>query len=303
VKANPTCFDLDLGGPLDFSISLAPFGRWDDCIDRWDGHRLLRVAPLAGGGRCPYRAVPVGSLRQPRLRLMTETSASTAQRQELAGALRSCFVTVPDGLAELAQRDPAVAGLARRYRGLAVVLVPDPLTALLRSISAQQVNLGWAAEVRRRVAQRFGRRHEIAGETVYSIEAQPLASAAERDLRALQLTGAKSRSLIACARAAVEGRLERVVLERLDDEQLIEQLIVLPGVGRWTAEWFLARTLGRPRVVAGDLGMRKAVARLYGRAALPGEAEVRALTAHWGSAAALAQQLALHDLAVRPEAR
>ncbi|CAN5817898.1 hypothetical protein BH24CHL6_BH24CHL6_01670 [soil metagenome] len=72
----------------------------------------------------------------------------------------------------------------------------------------------------------------------------------------------------------------------------------LPGIGRWSAEWFLARTLGRPRVVAGDLGVRKAVARLYGRAALPSEEEVRELTAHWGSAATLVQQLALHDLAV-----
>ena len=49
-----------------------------------------------------------------------------------------------------------------------------------------------------------------------------------------------------------------------------------------------------------DLGVRKAVGRLYGTPAIPSESDVRGLTAHWGAAATHAQALALHDLAVRP---
>ncbi|CAN5817942.1 hypothetical protein BH24CHL6_BH24CHL6_01680 [soil metagenome] len=198
-------FDLSLRGPLDFSLSLAPFGRWgDDFIDRWDGQRLLRVTPLREAMPLPYRAIALGSVGQPRLYVTAELTAS-AEEQELAQAIRSCFVTDPEGLAELARRDSAVARLAQQYPGLAAVLVPDPLTALVRSVSAQQVNLRWAAEVRRRIAHGFGRRHAIEGEAVFSIDAQALASATEGDLRALQLTGAKARSVIACARAAVEA--------------------------------------------------------------------------------------------------
>jgi len=55
--------------------------------------------------------------------------------------------------------------------------------------------------------------------------------------------------------------------------------------------------LGRPRVVAGDLGVRKAVGRLYAKA-MPSEDETRRLTDHWGAAAVVAQALALHDLAL-----
>ncbi|HSH22227.1 MAG TPA: hypothetical protein VK992_06415, partial [Candidatus Caenarcaniphilales bacterium] len=83
----------------------------------------------------------------------------------------------------------------------------------------------------------------------------------------------------------------------LEDEQLIERLTTLPGIGHWSAEWFLARTLRRPRVVAGDLGVRKAVGRLYAEGAVPVEAEVRRMTAHWGAAASLVQVLVLHELA------
>ncbi len=85
-------------------------------------------------------------------------------------------------------------------------------------------------------------------------------------------------------------------LAGLDDEEVVERLVAFPGIGRWTAEWLLARTLGRPRVVAGDLGVRKAVGAAYLDGRMPSEAEVRAATAHWGPAAGVAQQLLLHWL-------
>jgi DNA-3-methyladenine glycosylase II len=76
----------------------------------------------------------------------------------------------------------------------------------------------------------------------------------------------------------------------------VARLVAFPGIGRWTAEWLLARTLGRPRVVAGDLGVRKAVGAAYLDGRMPSEAEVRAVTGHWGPAAGVAQQLLLHWL-------
>jgi 3-methyladenine DNA glycosylase/8-oxoguanine DNA glycosylase len=58
----------------------------------------------------------------------------------------------------------------------------------------------------------------------------------------------------------------------------------------------MARTLGRPRVVAGDLGVRKAVGIAYGKGVMPSEDEVRELTAHWRVSGAHAQALLLHGL-------
>ena len=91
-----------------------------------------------------------------------------------------------------------------------------------------------------------------------------------------------------------DGEIDLVKMKRLSDQEVIDQLITYRGVGRWTAEWFLVRTLGRPKVVAGDLVVRKSVGAVYFDGRLPSEEEVRAATAHWGSAGSVAQQVLLH---------
>jgi DNA-3-methyladenine glycosylase II len=96
--------------------------------------------------------------------------------------------------------------------------------------------------------------------------------------------------------AVASGRVDLQELAGLADEEVVARLVTFPGIGRWTAEWLLARTLGRPRVVAGDLGVRKAVGAAYLDGRMPSEAEVRVVTGHWGPAAGVAQQLLLHWL-------
>ena len=286
---------------LDLATSLAPLGRWgDDGIDRFDGERLARTA-RPSGGVVPYSAAISSDGDAPRLRVALRAE-HWLQAAEVEEEVQRTFVDPPDSLKELAESDAEVGRLLRRYPGIRPVLFPDPLAALIRSISAQQVNLRWAATVRRRLAERYGRRHEVGQSYVYSLEPVALARASVDDLRKLQLTTAKARSVIAVGTAAAAGELVRHQLEILDDDALIAHLTSLRGIGRWSAEWFLARTLGRPRVVAGDLGVRKAVGRMYRTSALPKEDEVRRLTAHWGTAASHVQALALHDLAGTPPA-
>ena len=74
---------------------------------------------------------------------------------------------------------------------------------------------------------------------------------------------------------------------------MIARLTELHGIGRWTAEWFLARCLGRPSVVAaGDLGVRKAVAAWFSEDAIWPEAQVREACAVFG----IHTNLAVHYL-------
>jgi DNA-3-methyladenine glycosylase II len=285
---------VPLPGPLDVPGSLGGLRRWgDDLIDRWDGVRWLRTLRISGRS-VPARATPVGSIASPRL----EVSSDAANLEAVTALMSQAFVTARESLAELVERDPAIAETEARSPGIRPVLTLDPLTALVRSISAQQVNLRWAAEIRRRLAQAYGVPHELAGETVMALDAAALAAASVEDLRTLQLTTVKARSVIGVAQAALDGALDLAELAGLEDQAVIERLTGLYGIGRWSAEWFLARTLGRPTVVAGDLGVRKAVGRAYLSGAMPSEEEVRAATAHWGAAAGVAQQLLLHRLVV-----
>ncbi len=282
---------VELRGPIDLPASLAPLGRsGDDGIDRWDGTTLVRTIRGADGTVRPFSATVVGTVEAPALDVTADFP--------VADDVRATLVPPPASLAALARQDPVVDRLVRLYPGIVPVLYRDPLTALVRSISAQQVNLRWAATVRRRIAERYGTRHELGGTFVYSLHAEPLAAASIDDLFALQLTRSKASFVVAVGEAATAGELRYESLAAMSDDELIDHLVQIRGIGRWSAEWFLARTLGRPRVVAGDLGVRKAIGRMYLAGAMPSELEVRRLTAHWGEAATHVQALALHELAM-----
>ena len=293
-----------LAGPLDVPGSLEGYRRaGDDLLDRWDGAVWLRTLPL-GGPPVAVAARPVGTVSAPALLVAVgDGGAGAATGRALAGA----FVTAPAALRELAAADPVVAAVADRWPGVGPVLQRDLLTAVVRSISAQQITLRFAAVLRARLARRFGVRHtvpvpgdpaELSGE-VWSLDAAALAGAEVAELRALQFSNAKAVAIVTFAGAVAAGRLRLDELWALPDEQVIDRLVAFPGIGRWTAEWLLARTLGRPRVVAGDLGVRKAVGAAYLDGRMPSATEVRAATAHWGAAAGVAQQLLLHSLANR----
>lgn len=282
--------------PLDLGESLEPFRRHgDDLIDRWDGTRLLRTARL-GERIVAWRGEPGGSVGAPTLAVTTDAVLSAAEEQALAQAVRATFVVAQPGWPDLLRHDPVLDVLHTRYPGLRPVLQPDLFTALVRSISAQQVNLRWAATTRRRLAEAFGERHEVAGEPVYSLTPRRIAQAPIEDVRAMQFTTNKARAILAIAGAFAAHTVDEQRLRNEPDDVVIAELVLLRGIGLWSAEWILARTYGRPRVVAGDLGVRKAVARAYLGRDIATDAEVRAATAHWGRHATLAQALVLRSL-------
>jgi len=261
-------------------------------IDRWDGSRLLRTVPTAHG-HVAYRATISGSIDAPALDVTVDDAD---MRQAIEQGVRVSFVAAPPNFSSLLQRDSVLANLDRLYPGLRPVLTLDLFGALVRAISAQQVNLRWAVTTRRRLAEAFGDAHTVAGETLYSLNAVRLATVSVTDIRALQFTTRKAEYIISAAEAVASGRLSLAELCALPDDEVIARLVALRGIGLWTAEWLLSRVLGRPRVVAGDLAVRKAVGLAYLGEALPVEANVRRATAHWGDSAEVAQILVLHGL-------
>ena len=303
---------VPVAGPVDLAGSLDVLRRaGDDLLDRWDGELWLRTVAMdgrmVGAAARPVRTPPGEPAADPMLLVSAEAGADPAAAGRV---LAAAFPTAPAALAELAAADPVVARIAARFPGVGPVLQPDLLIAVVRAISAQQITLRFAATLRGRLARRYGHRHEVtpppAGPgdpepgpaEVWSLDARRLAGAEIGDLRELQFSTAKAVAVTALAAAVANGRVDLRTLAGLDDEEVIGQLVQFPGIGRWTAEWLLARTLGRPRVVAGDLGVRKAVGAAYLDGRMPSEAEVRAATAHWGPAAGVAQQLLLHWLSV-----
>jgi DNA-3-methyladenine glycosylase II len=150
-----------------------------------------------------------------------------------------------------------MAALVQRLRGFRPPLTPEPFEALVSSITAQQVSLFAAFAIRSRFVERFGER---VGRVHAFPSRERVARAAEEELVAVGFTRRKAEYAVAFAR----GDTDLDALARLDDDEVRAQITSLRGLGPWTAEWFLARHLARPRAwPAGDLALRKAAKSLY----------------------------------------
>jgi DNA-3-methyladenine glycosylase II len=180
-----------------------------------------------------------------------------------------------DGFYSFAESDPPLARLVHRLRGLRPPLNPTAFETLVTSITAQQVSLQSAFAVRNRLIERFGERAEHA----WSFPTEErIARASEDELTMLGFSRRKAEYVVGIARAA----LDWVELATLPDDEIKIRLVALRGLGEWSADWFLARHLGRPRAwPAGDLGLWKALAEHYLDGVRPTIAETRAFGARF----------------------
>jgi DNA-3-methyladenine glycosylase II len=182
-----------------------------------------------------------------------------------------------DAFAAFALTEPVLERLVPALRGFRPPLVPDPFEALVTSITAQQISLRAAFSIRNRLIAAFGERHAVA----YAFPTcERLAAARPEEIVAVGFSRRKAEYVIGLARS----ELDLDGLGLLPDEEVKATLVSLPGLGEWTADWFLARHLGRPDAwPAGDLGLRKAVLHFYGD-----DTDVRAAGARFSRFANLA---------------
>ena len=187
-------------------------------------------------------------------------------------------VTISDPLAELAEKDPRIARLIAEVDAELIAerrseRTKDRFQALARIIVGQQVSTAAARTVWGRVVDEFGG-------SVSPIDL--IAPDAEERLRGCGLSGRKAAYMIGIAEAIESGALRPGDLDELTDEEVIEALVALKGIGRWSAEMFLIFDLGRPDVFSGgDLGLRKGIQIVYELEEMPTPEEAVAIAASW----------------------
>lgn len=186
---------------------------------------------------------------------------------------------VTPGVAHLlACGDPVMASLVReigpldhqaRRRGRP----DDAYGSLVRAIVGQQLSTGAARTIYGRLCALFDNRPPTPTE---------LLSAGDEDLRAAGLSRQKIGYLRDLARRIQDGELDLDTLARHPDEEVVSRLVVVKGLGRWTAEMFLMFYLSRPDVLpVGDLGIRRAAALAYGLPELPNADTLTTIAEPW----------------------
>jgi DNA-3-methyladenine glycosylase II len=202
----------------------------------------------------------------------------------------------------LAATDPTMAALIERIGPIdletrlarrAEERPRDAYGALLRAIVGQQLSTKAARTIYLRVLDLFGG-------TAPSPE--QLLEASEADLRGAGLSGRKVEYVRDLAVHVLDGELELDKLGELGDEEAIEEIVAVRGLGRWTAEMFLMFHLGRPDVLSGgDLGIRKAIQVEYGLAEMPTPQRVIEVGEPWRPHRSLASLYLWESLAAVPD--
>jgi DNA-3-methyladenine glycosylase II len=159
--------------------------------------------------------------------------------------------TLAGAARRLAERDPVMARLVDTF-GLPRLSKPDGthFAALVQSIVYQQLAGAAASTIHRRLVAALG--GVVAPEAMLAL--------APEELRGAGMSGNKAASVCDLAAKVLDGTvvLDPAGLAREGDEEVIERLTAVRGIGRWTAEMFLMFQLRRLDVwPTGDLGVRK----------------------------------------------
>ena len=174
---------------------------------------------------------------------------------------------------ELRRRDPLLRAWIDRAGPLRIEGRRDPFLSLAEAIVYQQLSGKAAATIWKRFEMLFpARRVRPAGVVALS----------DGRMRSCGLSRQKAAYLRDLSAHFHDGRLEARVLRRLGDEEAIETLTRVKGIGRWTAEMFLIFCLKRPDVwPVDDLGVLKGLQRLFGLRRLPARSRALVLGERW----------------------
>jgi DNA-3-methyladenine glycosylase II len=171
----------------------------------------------------------------------------------------------------LASCDPVLARLIETHRAFEVGSRGDAFQTLARAIVGQQISVKAAQSVWQRLVAAVG-----------TMTPATVADADCAQLRAAGLSARKAEYVQDLARRFHDGLIEPAGWSKLPDEAIVEQLIAVRGIGRWTAEIFLIFSLARPDVLPlADLGLQRALSLNYNRGRPLGERRIRAVTGPW----------------------
>lgn len=173
------------------------------------------------------------------------------------------------GQQHLAKNDPALAVLIKRYGSAVITPHTDYYSELVTSIVGQQLSIHAAAAIWQRLLVVAGGKPPTP---------QQLLEIDEETLRQVGLSRPKISYVKDLAQHILDGRLDMERISSLPNDQIIEQLTAVKGIGEWSAHMFMLFGLGRLDILPwGDLGIKKAAQEVYRLKNLPDKARLESI--------------------------
>ena len=173
---------------------------------------------------------------------------------------------------ELLKQDPNLTRIIERIGDYQIKKRNNHFAVLIESIISQQL----ASAAAEAIFSRFKKLYPKFPTSSQILDTK------DAKLRSVGLSGMKIEYLKDLAQKIEDGKLKMKSLSKMTDDEIIEHLTQVKGIGRWTAEMFLIFSLGRLDVLpVGDLGLRKGVQMAFSMSELPKPKEVEKIGMRW----------------------
>jgi DNA-3-methyladenine glycosylase II len=184
---------------------------------------------------------------------------------------------------ELCSADKVMAGLVEDFYGLHLPHTATVFEALVLAVLGQQISTSVARIIRTLLIENFGPSGGFDGETYYAFpRPETIWGSSPAELHTMKLTQRKSEYVHGLAGSALDSALGLESLGGLTDQEIVDKLTALRGVGMWTAQWTLIRAVGRPDALPlGDLALRRVVSRLFMDGAEVTDGQVEDIAQRW----------------------
>jgi len=181
-----------------------------------------------------------------------------------------------DACRHLSKRDRVMKKLIPKFGEARLKSRGDAFTTLARSIVGQQISVKAAQSVWNKFTGL------IDGAEAFAISPAAVLALDATTLRSAGLSLRKSEYLADLARHFDQGAVHEADWQTMSDEEIVDELVAIRGIGRWTAEMFLIFHLMRPDVLPlDDLGLIKGISASYFSGEPVSRAEARELGEGW----------------------
>lgn len=162
---------------------------------------------------------------------------------------------------QMAEKDQLLQPLVRKFFGYRMVSIPDLFESLCWAIIGQQINLTFAYKLKRNFVLAFGTKYTWRGKTCYHFPSpQAVAALSPVALLELQFSRQKAEYVINVARIMRSGNLSKENLSLLSFQDALKELILIKGIGSWTANYVLMKTFHFPNAFPLlDAGLQQAI--------------------------------------------
>ena len=289
MRSSLTVERIELHATPPFRLDLTVWAlrrRRHNAVDWWDGEQYRRVVVV---GETPVRLVV--TQRPNRTDPILDVGVGMAHAlgsqeiEEIASLVGRTFGLTTDlgPFYELARNDDHLKFLADRFSGVKPPRFPSIFEALVNAIACQQVTLDLGILLLNRLAERFGASITDRGIPQYAFPlAGALSDASVESIKELGFSRHKARAIKELAQGVADGTLNLGRLEGLADEDAVEFLSSIRGIGRWSAEYVLLRGLGRIDTFPGDdIGAQNNLRRLFHLDDRPSYETIGRLTSVW----------------------